>query len=157
MSKKSRLLLIVLSVFETTTERLIQGHCYNPEGFWPRRLGKKLGQKARVDYRKYLAEQGKEDTFLDLVNFINEHHQIAQRFEREFAKVGKQKLLSLTPTRWMPVKMTVLSKEVRLIMPSSMPKESQVANLPAHPPRRKVEIREPVKEVGRHLPETTRN
>ena len=54
-----------------------------------KRLGKKLGQKAGTDYLKYLAEQGKEDTFLDLVNFINERYLIAQRLEREFAKVGK--------------------------------------------------------------------
>jgi hypothetical protein len=49
-----------------------------------------LGQKAGTDYLKYLAEQGKEDAFLDLVNFINEQYQIAQRLEREFAKTGKK-------------------------------------------------------------------
>ncbi len=58
---------------------------------------KKLGQKAGIDYLKYLAEQGKEDTFLDLVNFINECYWIAQRLEREFAKVGK-KTVAFTDT-----------------------------------------------------------
>jgi hypothetical protein len=38
------------------------------------KAGKKLGQKAGIDYLKYLAEQGKEDTFLDLVNFLNERN-----------------------------------------------------------------------------------
>jgi hypothetical protein len=51
---------------------------------------KKLGQKAGIDYLKYLAEQGKEDTFLDLVNFLNDQYRIAQRIDREFAKSGKQ-------------------------------------------------------------------
>jgi hypothetical protein len=37
-----------------------------------------------------LAEQGKKDAFLDLVNFLNDQYQIAQRIEREFAKTGKQ-------------------------------------------------------------------
>jgi hypothetical protein len=51
---------------------------------------KKFGQKAGIDYLKYLTEQGKEDTFLDLVNFLNDQYRIAQRIEREFAKTRKQ-------------------------------------------------------------------
>jgi hypothetical protein len=53
------------------------------------KAGKKLGQKAGIDYLKYLAEQGKEDTFLDLVNFLDDHDQTAQRIKREFARTGK--------------------------------------------------------------------
>jgi hypothetical protein len=55
------------------------------------------------------------------------------------------------------VKVTALNKEVRLIVRSSMPKEDQVTNSPAHPPRRKGEIKDSVPEVGRLMPETTRN
>ena len=52
--------------------------------------------------------------------------------------------------------MTALSKEVTLIVQSSMHKDSQVAN-PANPPRKNGEIKELFQEVERHLPETTRN
>jgi hypothetical protein len=52
--------------------------------------------------------------------------------------------------------MTALSKEVTLIVQSSMHEESQVANS-AHPPRKNGEIKEIFQEVERHLPETTRN
>ncbi len=53
--------------------------------------------------------------------------------------------------------MTALSKEVRLIVPNSMLRESQVANLPAHPPRRKVEIQDSILEVVRLTPKTARS
>ncbi len=68
------------------------GSLVQPRGLLAQKARKKLGQKAGIDYLKYLAEQGKEDTFLDLVNFINERYQIAQRLQREFAKVGKRTL-----------------------------------------------------------------
>jgi hypothetical protein len=61
-----------------------------PRGLLAKKARKKLGQKAGIDYLKYLAEQGKEDTFLDLVNFLNDQYRIAQRIDREFAKSGKQ-------------------------------------------------------------------
>ncbi len=51
---------------------------------------KKLGQKAGVDYLKYLAEQGREDTFLDLVSFVKERYKIAQRLGIDFAKASKR-------------------------------------------------------------------
>jgi len=66
------------------------GSLVEPSGLLAQKARKKLGQKAGIDYLKCLAEQGKEDTFLDLVNFINEHYQIAQRLEREFALAGKR-------------------------------------------------------------------
>jgi hypothetical protein len=59
-------------------------------GLLAQKARKKLGQKAGIDYLKYLAEQGKEDIFLDLVNFLNDRYRIAQRIEREFFKTGKQ-------------------------------------------------------------------
>jgi len=69
------------------------GSLVQPSGLLAQKARKKLGQKAGIDYLMYLAEQGKEDTFLDLVNFINERYRIAQRLEREFAKVGKKTLI----------------------------------------------------------------
>jgi hypothetical protein len=53
--------------------------------------------------------------------------------------------------------MTASSKEVRLIVQSSMPKESKLASLPAHPPRRKGEIKDAVLEVENLILETPRN
>jgi hypothetical protein len=73
------------------------GSLVQPRGLLAQKARKKLGQKAGIDYLKYLAEQGKGDTFLDLVNFINEHYRIAQRLKREFAKVGK-KTVAFTDT-----------------------------------------------------------
>jgi hypothetical protein len=61
-----------------------------PRGLLAQKARRKFGQKAGIDYLKYLAEQGKEDTFLDLVNFLNDHYRIAQRIKREFAKTGKR-------------------------------------------------------------------
>jgi len=66
------------------------GSLLQPRGLLAQKARKKLGQKAAIDYLNYLAEQGKEDTFLDLVNFINKHYIIAQRLKREFAKSGKR-------------------------------------------------------------------
>jgi hypothetical protein len=66
------------------------GSLIQPRGLLAQKARKKLGQKAGIDYLKYLAEQGKEDTFLDLVNFLNERYRIAQRIKRGFAKTGKQ-------------------------------------------------------------------
>jgi len=65
------------------------GSLIQPRGLLAQKARKKLGQKAGIDYLKYLAEQGKEDTFLDLVNFLNDRYRIAQRIEREFSKIGK--------------------------------------------------------------------
>jgi hypothetical protein len=48
------------------------GSLLQPRGLLAQKARKKLGQQAGVDYLKYLADQGKEDTFLDLVCFINE-------------------------------------------------------------------------------------
>jgi hypothetical protein len=62
------------------------GSLLQPRGLLVQKARRKLGQKAGIDYLKYLAEQGKEDTFLDLVNFLNECYKIAQRLEREFEK-----------------------------------------------------------------------
>ncbi len=45
--------------------------------------------------------------------------------------------------------MRALSKEVKPIARNSMLRESQVASLPAHPPRRKVEIQDSILEVVR--------
>jgi hypothetical protein len=50
-----------------------------PTGLLAQKARKKLGQKAGIDYLKYLAEQGKEDTFLELANFLNDRYRIAQR------------------------------------------------------------------------------
>ncbi len=72
-------------------------------------------------------------------------------------KLARGLLLSLTPTRWRPVKMTALSKGVRLIVQSSMPKESQLENLPTHHTRRKGEIKDAGLEVGNLILETPRN
>jgi hypothetical protein len=66
------------------------GSLIQPRGLLAQKARKKLGQKAGIDYLKYLAEQGKEDTFLELVNFLNDRYRIAQRIEREFAKTGKR-------------------------------------------------------------------
>jgi hypothetical protein len=66
------------------------GSLIQPRGLLAQKAKKKLGQKAGVDYLKYLAEQGKDDTFLELANFLNERYRIAQRIEREFAKTGKR-------------------------------------------------------------------
>ncbi len=73
------------------------GSLLQPRGLLTQKARKMLGQKAGIDYLKYLAEQGKEDTFLDLVNFINEHYRIAQRLKRESAKAGK-KTVAFTDT-----------------------------------------------------------
>jgi len=53
--------------------------------------------------------------------------------------------------------MTSSSKEVRLIVQSSMPKENQLASLPAHLPRRKGEIKDVVPEVVNLILEPPRN
>jgi hypothetical protein len=66
------------------------GSLLQPRGLLAQKSRKKFGQKAGIDYLKYLTEQGKEDTFLDLVNFLNDQYRIAQRIEREFAKTRKQ-------------------------------------------------------------------
>jgi hypothetical protein len=66
------------------------GSLIQPRGLLPQKARKKLGQNAGIDYLKYLAEQAKEDTFLDLVNFLNDRYRIAQRVEREFFKTGKR-------------------------------------------------------------------
>jgi hypothetical protein len=98
-----------------------------------------------------LAEQGKEDTFLDLVNFLNDRYRIALKESKEsFQKLESELSITLTPTRWRLVKMTALSKEVTLIVQSLMHKESQVAS-PAHPPRRNGKIKDLDLEVKMHL------
>jgi len=66
------------------------GSLIQPRGLLAQKARKKLGQQAGIDYLKYLAEQGKEDTFLELVNFVRDRYRIAQRIEREFAKTGKR-------------------------------------------------------------------
>ena len=66
------------------------GSLLQPRGLFAQKARKKFGQKAGIDSPKYLTEQGKEDTFLDLVNFLNDQYRIAQRIEREFAKTRKQ-------------------------------------------------------------------
>jgi hypothetical protein len=66
------------------------GSLLQPRGLLAQKARKKLGQQAGIDYLKYLAEQGKEDTFLYLVRFLNDQYRIAQRIEREFAKTRKQ-------------------------------------------------------------------
>ncbi len=48
------------------------GSLLQPRGLLAQKARKTLGQKAGIDYLKYLAEQGKEDTFLYLANFVNE-------------------------------------------------------------------------------------
>jgi hypothetical protein len=103
-----------------------------------------------------LAEQGKEDTFLDLVNFLNERYQIAQRIEREFGKTGKRSVNYTDTYQVEASEMTALSKKVTLIVQNLKHKESQVANT-AHPPRRSEKIKVLLQEVERHRPETTRN
>ena len=47
-----------------------------PRGLLAQKARKKLGQQAGIDYLKYLAEQGKEDTFLELVNFVRDRYRI---------------------------------------------------------------------------------
>jgi hypothetical protein len=89
-----------------------------PRGLLAQKARKNLGQKAGIDYLKYLAEQGKEDTFLDLVNFLNDRYQIAQRIDRELAKSGKQ-TVNYTDTYQVEVSENDrLSKEVTLIVQS---------------------------------------
>ena len=66
------------------------GSLLQPRGLLAQKARKKLGQQAGIDYLKYLAEQGKEDTFLYLVRFLNDQYRIAQRIDRELAKSGKQ-------------------------------------------------------------------
>ncbi len=73
------------------------GSLLQPRGLLAQKARKKLGQQAGVDYLKYLADQGKEDTFLDLVSFINERYRIAQRLGTEFAKAGR-KTVAFTDT-----------------------------------------------------------
>ena len=79
-----------------------------------------------------------------------------REFKESLQKLESKLSITLTPTRWRSAKMTALSKEVALILQSSMHKDSQVAN-PADPPRKNGEIKELFQEVERHLPETTRN
>jgi Protein of unknown function (DUF1759) len=64
------------------------GSLLQPRGLLAQKARKKLGQQAEIDYLKYLAEQGREDTFLDLVSFVMEHYKIAQRLGTEFTKAG---------------------------------------------------------------------
>jgi hypothetical protein len=66
------------------------GSLIQPRGLLVQKARKKLGQQAGIDYLKYLAEQGKEDIFLELVNFVRDPYRIAQRVKREFAKTGKR-------------------------------------------------------------------
>jgi hypothetical protein len=64
------------------------GSLLQPRGLLAQKTRKKLWQKAGIDYLKHLAEQGNEESFLDLVNFINKHYRVAQRLKRKFAKSG---------------------------------------------------------------------
>jgi len=68
------------------------GSLLQPRGLLAQKARKKLGQKAGVDYLKYLAEQGREDTFLDLVSFVKERYKIAQRLGIDFAKASKRSI-----------------------------------------------------------------
>jgi len=68
------------------------GSLLQPRGLLAQKARKKLGQQAGVDYLKYLAEQGREDTFLYLVNFIKEHYKIAQRLGIDFARAGRKSI-----------------------------------------------------------------
>jgi hypothetical protein len=68
------------------------GSLLQPRGLLAQKARKKLGQQAGVDCPKYLAKQGREDTFLDLVNFIKEHYKIAQRLGIDFARAGRKSI-----------------------------------------------------------------
>ena len=82
--------------------------------------------------------------------------ELLKESKKSLQKLDSNQSITLTPTRWRPVKMTALSEEATLIVQSLMHKESQVAN-PAHPPKRSGKIKELIQEVDRHLPETTKN
>jgi hypothetical protein len=140
------------------------GSLLQPRRLLAQKARKKLGQKAFIDYLKYLAERGKEDTFLDLVNFINERYQIAQRLQREFAKVGKW-TVAFTYTYQVEASEDdsfEQGSEVDCAKFNARGKSGSKFTL--QPTQKKgrnqggsSEGQEAVQKVGMHLPETTRN
>jgi hypothetical protein len=131
------------------------GSFIQPRGLLAQKARKKFGQQAGVDYLKHLAEQSKEDNFLELANFLNDRYRIAQRVKREFAKAGKRSV-NYTDTYQVEASENnsfEQGSETDCVKFSAQGKSGSKS----HPPRRREEIKELVQEFERHLPETTRN
>ena len=103
-----------------------------------------------------MAEQGKEDTFLELVNFVRDRYRIAQRIKREFAKTGKRSV-NYTDTYQVEVSENDSLEQGSDIECAKFNAQGKSGSKTAHPPRRSGKIKVLVQEVERHLPETTRN
>jgi len=127
-----------------------------PRGLLAQKARKKLGQQAGIDYLKYLAEQGKEDTFLELVNFLNDHYRIAQRIEREVAKTGKRSV-KYTDTYQVEVSENDSFEQGSDIECAKFNAQGKSGSKSCPPTQKKWRNQLLVQEVERHLPETTRN
>ncbi len=133
------------------------GSLVQPRGLLAQKARKKFRQKAGIDYLKYLAEQGEEDTFLDLVNFINERYRIAQILKREFAKVGKRTVAFTDTYQVEASEGDSFEQGSEADCPKFNAKGKSGSKFTHPPTQKKGEIKDTVQAVGMLMPETTRN